>query len=453
MNLFNMPLSLQVSMVLGLLFFILFAYSALLSVYENEPRAAKVFTLFAFSIPIIYLLPSYFQGVIWEQIALVLDVLTISISALLFIPFSKKKPEIEMPKNKLDERDIMFSRNLLKPGTERFESYYMQHPDYKILDDKFREKAGLLSRDATFYHPYTFTSAEANFITVSALSQLVTAKPVPTKKEIDAQKIALYIKSWAKKLGAKSVGITSMKDYHFYSHKGRGERYGKPIENNHKNGIALTFEMDKEMLDAAPYGTAIMESAQQYLVAGTVAVQIATFIRELGYEATAHIDGKYEVVCPLVARDAGLGEIGRMGLLMTPELGPRVRISVVTTDLPLALDEVKPDYSMVEFCKYCKKCADVCPSRSISFDDREEINGIKRWQINSESCFTYWCTIGTDCGRCMGTCPYAHPNNFLHNFIRFGIKHFPLFRRVAVVLDDVFYGKKPKPKKFPKWAK
>ena len=30
-----------------------------------------------------------------------------------------------------------------------------------------------------------------------------------------------------------------------------------------------------------------------------------------------------------------LGVIGRMGLLMTPDLGPRVRISVVSTNMPL----------------------------------------------------------------------------------------------------------------------
>ena len=47
--------------------------------------------------------------------------------------------------------------------------------------------------------------------------------------------------------------------------------------------------------------------------------------------ARAHIDGNYQVIAPLVARDAGLGTIGRMGLLMTPELGPRVRLAVVTT--------------------------------------------------------------------------------------------------------------------------
>jgi len=92
------------------------------------------------------------------------------------------------------------------------------------------------------------------------------------------------------------------------------------------------------MVNSGPLAPIIMESSQKYLDSGSIAVQLAAFIRNLGYPALAHIDGNYQVVCPLVARDAGLGDIGRMGLLMTPKLGPRVRIGVVTTDLPLLVD-------------------------------------------------------------------------------------------------------------------
>ena len=202
-----------------------------------------------------------------------------------------------------------------------------------------------------------------------------------------------FLKRWSRKLGAVSVGLTELRDYHLYSTIGRGERYGEKVTLNHEYAIALTVEMDKYLLDRAPHGPTIMESAQQYLNAGAIAVQLAEFMRQLGYSARAHIDGSYRVVCPLVARDAGLGEIGRMGLLMTPELGPRVRIAVVTTDLPLVADERSRDLSMLDFCSRCLKCADVCPSKAISFEDRQEIDGVKRWQINSEACFTYWCTV------------------------------------------------------------
>ncbi|UCC48907.1 MAG: 4Fe-4S dicluster domain-containing protein, partial [Gemmatimonadota bacterium] len=201
----------------------------------------------------------------------------------------------------------------------------------------------------------------------------------------------------------------------------------------------------------APKGPIVMESAHQYLAAGTIAVQVAQFIRNLGHAARAHIDANYRVVCPLVARDAGLGEIGRMGLLMTPELGPRVRIGVVTTSLPLVTDERRRDYTMIDFCTHCRKCADVCPSQAISFDDRTEIDAVRRWRIDSEACFTTWCKLGTDCGRCVAVCPYSHPDNLLHNLVRLGVRRSALVRRAAIRLDDFFYGKRPPSAELADW--
>jgi len=60
--------------------------------------------------------------------------------------------------------------------------------------------------------------------------------------------------------------------------------------------------MDYDALKTGPNAPAVMESAQQYLAAGAIGIQLAEFIRKLGHPARAHIDGNYEVVCPLVAK-------------------------------------------------------------------------------------------------------------------------------------------------------
>jgi reductive dehalogenase len=223
------------------------------------------------------------------------------------------------------------------------------------------------------------------------------------------------------------------------------------VRLDHRYAIALTVEMAKEMIDMAPQGPTVMESAQQYMDSGAIAVQLAQAIRKLGYPARAHIDGNYRVVCPLVACDAGLGEIGRMGLLMTPKLGPRVRIAVVTTDLPLVPDVREPEHSVLDFCTICEKCAEVCPSQSIARGPRSEIGGALRWQIDSESCFTYWSKIGTDCARCMSACPYSHPDSPMHNAVRFMIRNSGLARRAALAADDYLYGRRPPPAEITGW--
>lgn len=439
-------------LVVGILFSLVLNYTAYISILEREFRAARVSIILAV-IVFIPFIGFYLSELPYKDFISIIILGVILLGLLtLFLPIRPKmKDSFPTPNQIHDERDVMFSRNEIQPGEERYNEYYQKNPENKELDDKFREKPGLLSNKSSFYEPISYSSAHSNLEIIEALKPLVEGKVSEEKVGLDAQKISRYIKNWAKKLGAHSIAITELKDYHLYSHKGRGDLYGKEVENSHPFAIALTIEMDNDMVKTAPKGPIVMESTQQYLSSGTIALQIAHFIRNLGYSARAHIDGNYQVICPLVARDAGLGEIGRMGLLMTPKLGPRVRIAVITTEMPLILDK-KPNYtSAIDFCKICKKCADICPSASISHDDREIINGVKRWKINSESCFTYWCTAGTDCGRCMAVCPYSHPNNFLHNFIRWGINNSYVFRRFALKMDDLFYGRKPKSCKYPDW--
>ncbi len=389
------------------------------------------------------------------HIMLSLNILILLASFWLFLPFRFYK-NIALRQNtsvRFDERRIMFSRLRLKAGTERFEKYYKDNPEHKKPDDEWRKEPGLLGKDSLFYQPMVFAAADAAFDAVEAFHPMGNGAPKGEAKEIPATDATKFIKKWMRSLGTKDCGIARMESYHFYSHKGRGENYGKEIIQKHEYGIAFTVEMDFAKMKNAPYAPTVMESAQQYLHAGTLATELALFIRHLGYDAQTHIDGQYDIICPLVARDAGLGEIGRMGLLMTPDLGPRVRIAVVTTNMPLQADAPKARNYMTNFCDYCRKCADVCPSRAIPFDKPKEQDGSIRWKIDDAKCFHYWCKTGTDCGRCMISCPFSHPNNFFHMLIRQGIRYFPNFARMAAKLDDVFYGKKPAPAKPVGWLR
>ena len=438
----------------ALLLFVVSIWGALVSVQEKEKKAAERFLMLAIFLPLPYLFLIFFKFEHHAILTIILLVLTYGSLFILLIPTGIIKTyKNAIPDHQIDERDTMFSRNELIPGTEDFENYYKLKPENLEPDNAFREKAGLLQPGSSQYKPIQFASADASFETIEALRNKVNGKVNNNKKASDPKEISQYIKNWSKKLGAIDCGITELKRYHLYSVGGRKERRDNPVKNNHKYAIAFTVEMDKEMVDAAPSASIVMESAQQYLESGIIALQVASFIRNLGYEARAHIDGNYEVVCPLVARDAGLGEIGRMGLLMTPGLGPRVRISVVTTNLELVTDKPGYDPSVIDFCNICKKCAEACPSQAISFESSQEIEGVKRWQINQEKCFTLWCTLGTDCGRCISVCPYSHPDNLMHNIVRSGIRKSSVFRKAALIADNFFYGKTPVPSELPEWAK
>ncbi|HKK10578.1 MAG TPA: 4Fe-4S dicluster domain-containing protein [Bacteroidales bacterium] len=435
----------------GILAFLLMV-AAMISWLEKERRAAKSFSrmlivvLAAYTLPVIFPEPFMIYSIAGLTAVWVLAIIVAA------VPFNNFRiTRWEKPLVRIDERTIMFSRNLLKPESKRYNEYYKTHPEHQEPDNVFRENPGLLSEKSKYFSPGTFHAAVSAFDVIEYLRDMAERKPAANKIAVDSDAMPPFLEKWSKKMGAHSFGITKLHEYHKYSVVGRGEAYGQKVVLNHQNAIAVTTEMDHEMVSYAPQGPIVMESARQYVNSGVIALKLAGYIRSLGYEARAHIDGNYRVVCPLVAKDAGLGEIGRMGLLMTPKLGPRVRIAVVTTNMPLRLSKKTSAPSVIDFCLKCKKCADVCPSNAIQHEEPGVVDGIKRWKINQEACFTVWTKFGTDCGRCMAVCPYSHPNNIMHNLIRKGLEHSNIFRSAALKMDDVVYGRKPKPKKLKAW--
>jgi ferredoxin len=440
--------------ILGASTLILFGIFGIYSYREKEKRAvrlsAAIAILGAGLISLMTLLDFKFKLILLGLFGIVI----LGLIILSVLPIGRLKTGNDTPAKRIDERDIMFARHRLVPGSDNYENYYAMRPENKALDDTTRAKPGLLSPRAKLANEVLFASPEASFMLTEVMGEMVEGTVSEKRIDLPIEKMTSYVKGLARYYGALEVGITLLQPYHVYSHIGRGPGiYGAEISLDHSHAIAFTVEMEYEMVGANPTPAGVMESARQYVEAGRAAVQLAAAIRQMGYPARAHIDGNYRVIAPLVARDAGLGEIGRMGLLMTPHEGPRVRLGVVTAKLELMPDKRTPSAAMIDFCTICKKCAENCPSKSIPFGEREEINEVWRWRIDPETCFRYWNVIGTDCGICMKVCPYSHPNTPPHNALRWGIARSGFLRRGALWMDDLFYGKMPARKEPPEWAR
>ena len=431
-----------------------FFYFAIISWEEKHQRAA--FLSLVLSIFPLIVLGLTLASPPWLQTTLLILIIAglIAAGVLLTRPFNQRPSPSPPPNARVDERTIMFARARLQPGTSDYDTYYKDHPEHLQPDQAFRKNPGLLAPGSVFYDESLASSAAGSFFLPESLREAVDGPIAPEIVTRPPTVFASQIKSLAKYLGALDVGICTLQPYHIYSHIGRGTgTYGAPFTLNHQFAIAFTVEMVHEMVQTAPKMPTVIESARQYAESAKIAVILAGAIRELGYPARTHIDGNYRVIAPLVAKDAGLGEIGRMGLLMIPQLGPRVRLGIVTTDLPLVVDPPTWNPTVIDFCEFCQKCAVACPAQAISFESRQSYeDGTLRWKIDPERCYTYWTQVGTDCGRCMAVCPYSHADNFMHNLIRFGVDRSANFRKAALKMDDVFYGKKPKPHPFPKWV-
>jgi len=188
--------------------------------------------------------------------------------------------------------------------------------------------------------------------------------------------------------------------------------------------IALAFEEDFHAIANSPGRLASAATGNGYSRMAVTAPTLANFIRALGYRAIPAGNGLGPSIP--IAIDAGLGELGRNGLLVTPKYGPRVRLAKVITDMPLEAD--RPiSFGVTEFCESCMLCAEHCPSESISKGPRtwkgtsiSNNPGIFKWYIHPESCYDY---NGFSCSDCKRVCPFNKPNNsWLHRLIRTAIQ-------------------------------
>ena len=372
---------------------------------------------------------------------------------------------------RFDERQTVFARlRSLRPDSEQYKTLYEEHPEYKAFDDARRARGGLLGRTGAIDSPRADVNVAMTLSSLNIPHYLcnpgqVTPEPHFSLKETLAEKrTELYpeeaterVKGYAKMLGASLVGVTEINPLWLYSRRGEifcenWEDWGKEIHLEHKYAVVFAEEMSFEMVGIAPHTPTTIESMHKYAKGAYIAVQVAAFIANLGYSATANHLRHYDALMVPLAVDAGLGELGRMGYLITKDFGPRVRLSAVTTNLPLVPD--KPvDIGVRHFCSICKKCAVCCPSRSIPMEGQEEVNGTLRWKLNEQSCFDYWGKIGTDCNVCMRVCPWAHARTFPHKFIVAAVSRNRFSRYLFNVMDDIVYGKKPKAKNPPEWAR
>ncbi|MCB2160468.1 reductive dehalogenase [bacterium] len=271
-------------------------------------------------------------------------------------------------------------------------------------------------------------------------------EPNPVVSEIEdvpIEVITQYTKTAALFLGASGVGIAETNENWFYNSVGwvKGQErqlvfdnvdvpvYGEEgpiiVPKKLNRVIVLVHEMDYDTMK--PNGICKLASAgtgQGYSLMAMQAPSVATFIQSLGYQALPMGNDTGQSV-PM-AIEAGLGEQGRMGVLITPKWGPRVRISKILTDMPLVVD--KPiTFGVKEFCEKCELCSKYCPSGTIpsgdsfTYETHGDYNqaGVKKWQVNQYSCYLYWTESGTGgCTNCVAVCPFNKPEGWLHEATR-----------------------------------
>lgn len=374
--------------------------------------------------------------------------------AAFFIIYFSSTPsgniEFTGEKKKVDERDTIFARFELQKNHADYKSYYMRKTEYQGTDDEIRKLPDILTPEHTKKDPILFGLAAAEDDYLKQHLELVSGGVNPDKMELSPFNNTRTIKNILTYLGGDICGVCELDEDYVYSHVGRGpEPYGSEIHLKHKYAIAFAMEMDLNMIAASPKASVIVETEKKYIEIAKVSVIVANHIRRMGFDARAHIAGSnYQAILPPLAWRAGLGEIGRIGILITESFGPRVRLGLVTTDLPLTPNSPRI-FGVQDFCTICKKCANNCPAQAIPYEEKTEENGALKWVLKREACYRFWRKAGTDCAMCLYVCPYSKPKNWFHDSVRKLISQSSTAQRVSLWADDYFYGVRPLPKEPP----
>ena len=103
---------------------------------------------------------------------------------------------------------------------------------------------------------------------------------------------------------------------------------------------------------------------------------------------------------------AGLGELGKHGSMINRELGARLRLSAVTTDMPLVAD-APYEFAINDYCSRCQACTNACPPGAIS-DNKQLVRGVEKWYVDFDKCIPYFGET-LACGICLAICPWSRP--------------------------------------------
>ncbi len=279
--------------------------------------------------------------------------------------------------------------------------------------------------------------------------QVVHVTEVKRYQPQDWKKFTEQLKDVGRFYGASLVGVTRVNPLWVFASNGNQA----PLPEDLDTAVVMAIEMDYDLINTSPAVTASGATGKGYSQMAFTSTCVARYLTELGWDAVAA--GNDMALSIPLAIDAGLGELGRNGILITEKYGPRVRLCKVFTSAPLVTDE-PITFGVREFCEVCMKCAHTCPSRSITKGQMTDSGlspsnnpGVLKWYINPDPCLAFWSANRASCSNCIRSCPFNKRVGWFHNLVRRFIRvRWRWLDKVMVFMDTLCgYGKQTDPAK------
>jgi len=174
-----------------------------------------------------------------------------------------------------------------------------------------------------------------------------------------------------------------------------------------KWAVMLGVAHDYELIKTAPDITAGAEVIRQYGRASKASRDIATWIRERGWDADPY-DGPWSGPMLMIphAIEAGLGELGKHGSIINKDYGSSFRLAAVLTDIPL-IPTSAVSYGVDDFCSRCQVCSNACPPDAI-LPEKTMVRGEMKWYVDFDKCIPFF-NEHSGCAICIAVCPWSIP--------------------------------------------
>jgi ferredoxin len=228
---------------------------------------------------------------------------------------------------------------------------------------------------------------------IGATKACANEPPASTRRTADPAALTRLVRSHAVALGLSQIGIAPRDERYLFTDL-VAQACGHTV-------VVCVLEQRWEPTQLIPGPVSEQTALSTNAELMQLEVQLASYLHELGYQARPHTTEGVGIV-QHYAVEAGLGQMGMNGQLLTPWAGSRCRLSAITTDAPLVRDHPR-DFGVPALCDRCRACVRRCPSGAIP-GKRAFHRGVEKTKLNLARCFPVVAQVH-GCSVCMKVCP------------------------------------------------
>lgn len=217
-------------------------------------------------------------------------------------------------------------------------------------------------------------------------------RPIKSKKRINLKDLNEF-ELLAKNLGIDTIGYTKVDRSFIFENK----------SIKFSNAIILIMKMDHSIIQRAPSKESEKEIYRTYSQLNKAINKLSYFLNIKGYKTQVGNALGGDVNYPRLAEKAGLGLIGKNGILISEKFGPSIRIAAIYCDIKNLNYTDSDKYLWIkDFCNSCNNCVDKCPANAIYKDTKIYEDGNEK-HIDYKKCAISF-SKNNGCSVCLKEC-------------------------------------------------